>query len=614
MCGIIGYIGKQDALPILLDGLRNLEYRGYDSAGLMVWNGSRSVLEKSVGKVLALEQKLSNQGKDFTGAVGIAHTRWATHGGVTEANAHPHVDCHRGIFVVHNGIIENYKELKIQLKRAGHVFRSETDSEVLPHFIEDVRKRNPKLGLDEAVRLVLKQVRGTYGIVVFDRRDPEKIVAARNFSPLLLGRGDGECIVASDPAGVLKITNNVLYLKDGEIVTVTAEGYRIRTIGNQIVDRPVEKLDLDFKTAKKGKYPHFMLKEIFEEPDAVRNSFRGRLDREEGKVKLGGLKGMEKKLRDAKRIIICACGSAYFAGRVGEYMLEEYAGIPVEVDVSSEFRYRKPVFQKGDVLLVISQSGETADTLASLHEAQEKGVTTLGIVNVVGSTISRETDAGVYQHIGPEIGVAASKSFVSQVTVLSLLTLFFGRQRGLSLVMGQRIIRELEQIPALMESILKQKNRIKRLVEKYARYSNFFFLGRKYNFPVALEGALKLKEITYVHAEGYSAGEMKHGPIAMVSKQFPSVVIATQDSVYEKMISNIQEIKARNGPVIAVATEGDKKISSLVDDVIYVPKTLEMLSPLITVLPLHLFAYYFGIARGYDVDKPRNLAKSVTVE
>lgn len=613
MCGIVGYIGKQKALPVLIDGLRNLEYRGYDSAGVVVFDGNKAVSQKAVGKIAALEEKLSVL-DDIGGCVGIAHTRWATHGGVTETNAHPHFDCDKNIFVVHNGIIENYKELKIELIKAGHKFHSETDTEVLTHLIEEIIKKGNKLSLEEAVREALNKIRGTYGIVVFDKREPDKLIAARNFSSLVLGIGKDEFIIASDASAILKLTRDVVYLNNGEMLVVSLDNYRITTIDNKPVNAKSEVLDWDMGTAQKNGYPHFMLKEIFEEPDAVRNSLRGRLIADEGKAVLGGLKKVEDKLRGTKRFIICGCGTAYLAGRVGEYMFEEYAGIPTEVDLGSEFRYRKPVFQKDDAFLAVSQSGETADTLASLYEAKEKSVLPLGLVNVVGSSISRETEAGVYQHIGPENSVASTKAFVSQVAILSLFSLFLGRQREMSLVTGKRIAEELQKIPGFIEDILKQSGAIEKIVQKYKRYDNFFYLGRKYNYPVALEGALKLKEISYIHAEGYSSGEMKHGPIAMVDEEFPTVIIAPHDSVYEKNLSNIQEIKARKGPVLAIATEGDKEIKHVADDVIYIPKTLEMLTPLLSVVPLHLFAYYMGVAKGRDIDRPRNLAKSVTVE
>lgn len=615
MCGIVGYIGKREASPILIDGLKQLEYRGYDSAGIAVFGNKSITTVKAVGKVAELERKMSGLAKELTGTLGIAHTRWATHGGVTEKNTHPHASCKKTLYVAHNGIIENYKELKAELVKKKHIFTSETDTEVIAHLIEEARE-DADLSLEDAVWLALQRVKGTYGIVVLDKHEPHKLVAARNFSPLIIGLGEDEYIVASDATAVLKHTNKVIYLNDGEVAVLEPGSHRIFSVGHRAIERKAQTLDWDITAARKGGYPHFMLKEIFEEPDAVRNAIRGRLHIDDGKAVLGGLTEIEDDFRPrtARRMHICGCGTAYLAARVGEYMLEEYAGIPVEVDYASEFRYRKPIFEEGDIFLAISQSGETADTLASLYEAKEKGVKTLGIVNVVGSTVSRVTDAGAYQHAGPEIGVAATKSFVSQLSMLALMTLFIGRKRGLSAVMGKRIAEELEMIPEHIEKILKQKARIKTLAQKYHKYDHFFYLGRKYNYPIAIEGALKLKEISYIHAEGYAAGELKHGPIALIDKNFPSVIIATHDSVYEKVVSNIEEIKARGGPVIAIATKGDERIAEIADDVIYVPKTLEMLSPLLTVVPLHLFAYYIGVMRGYDVDKPRNLAKSVTVE
>ena len=471
-----------------------------------------------------------------------------------------------------------------------------------------------KNNLEDAVRAALKRVKGTYGLAIIDRRDPEKLIAIRNFSPLLLGIGKEEYIVASDASAVLRHTRKIIYLNDGEMAILTAGQHRITNLDNQTIVRDPEELEWTMEDAQKGGYPYFMLKEIFDQPEAIENSLRGRLIADEGLAKLGGLERIKKELRNVERIHIAACGTAYYAGKVGEYMLEEYAGIPTEVDIASEFRYRKPVFGKNDLMLVISQSGETADTLGALREAKEKGLLTAGIVNVVGSTLARETDAGVYQHIGPEIGVASTKAFTSQVAILALLTLFLGRQRAMSLVTGNRIMEELQKLPDLVREVLKNNELIKNIADKYKKYDNFFYLGRKYNMPTALEGALKLKEVSYVHAEGYGAGEMKHGPIAMIDKNFPSIVIATKDSVYDKMISNIQEIKARRGPVIAIATIGDKEIASLADDVIYIPKTLEMLTPILATIPLQLFAYHFGVLRGHDVDKPRNLAKSVTVE
>lgn len=612
MCGIIGYIGKKQALPIVFEGLNRMEYRGYDSAGVAILGADGIFSEKAVGRIAELGKKLQKS-QEVIGTLGIGHTRWATHGGVTEANAHPHTDCSQTIWVAHNGIIENYRELKDHLQRQGHMFHSETDSEVLGHLFEEEQKQMG-CSFEEAVRLALAKVTGTYGIVAININDPSTLVAARNFSPLLFGIGNNEYVVASDASAVLAHTRQVVYLDDGEMAVLKSDGHSVMDLKNNIRTKEPEFIEWSSEQAQKQGYPHFMLKEIHECPEAIENSIRGRLMLEEGCAKLGGLGEILEDLRAAEGLIISACGTAYLAGRVGEYMLEEYAGLPVDVDLASEFRYRKPVFRLGDVMIGVSQSGETADTLAALREAKEKGVLTLGIVNVVGSTIARETNAGIYQHIGPEIGVASTKAFVSQLAILTLLTILLGRQRDMSLVMGQRIAAGLTRIPELMRTVLAREQQVRDLAKKYAAYENFFFLGRKYNLPTALEGALKLKEVSYVHAEGYGAGEMKHGPIAMVDERFPSICIVPQDSVYEKMISNIQEIKARKGPVIAIATEGDEKIRSIADDVIYIPKTLEMLTPLLAVLPLQLFSYYFGVQRGYDVDRPRNLAKSVTVE
>jgi len=612
MCGIIGYIGKKQALPVVFEGLSRMEYRGYDSAGVAILSPSGIFSQKAVGRIMELGKKLESSG-EVVGTLGIGHTRWATHGGVTESNAHPHTDCTKKIWICHNGIIENYRELRDALQTQGHIFDSETDTEVLGHLIEEEQKQR-KCSFEEAVRLSLHKVEGTYGIVTIHADDPDTLIAARNFSPLLFGIGTDEYVVASDASAVLAYTRQIVYLDDGEMAVLKRDGHAVTDLKSNIRTKEPQFIEWSSEQAQKQGYPHFMLKEIHECPDAIENSIRGRLMVEEGCARLGGLGEVLEDLRDVEGLVISGCGTAYLAGRVGEYMIEEYAGIPVDVDLASEFRYRKPVFRKGDVMLGISQSGETADTLAALREGREKGVLTLGIVNVVGSTMARETDAGVYQHIGPEIGVASTKAFVSQLGVLTLLTLLLGRQRDMSLVTGQRIASELKRIPDLMRSVLAQEKEIKAIAEKYGRYKNFFFLGRKYNLPVALEGALKLKEVSYVHAEGYGAGELKHGPIAMIDAEMPSICIVPQDSVYEKMLSNIQEIKARRGPVLAIATEGDEKVKLIADDVLYVPKTLEMLTPLLTVLPLQLFAYYFGVLKGYDVDKPRNLAKSVTVE
>jgi len=609
MCGIIGYIGNKNAVSIGLDGLKRLEYRGYDSAGIAALEKSGGIFcEKLAGRVANLEQRL--QKKDINSNLAILHTRWATHGKPIDKNAHPHWDCKKEIFVVHNGIIENYKTLKEKLEREGHKFSSETDTEVLAHLIEKFFQAKLEIG----VRKTLKLIKGTYGLAVISKNDPNKIVIARNGSPLLVGIGKNEYIVASDASAIINHTKKVVYLNDGEIGVITPDDFQIFTSNKQLVKKDIQELEWSPEETKKGGYPHFMLKEIFEQPEAIENAIRGRLIGKEGLTKLGGLENIEEELRKIKRIIIIACGTSYYAGLIGEYMLEEYAGIPTEVEYASEFRYRKPVLDKDTAIIAISQSGETADTLAAIQETKRKGALTLGIVNVVGSTIARIIDAGVYNHAGPEIGVASTKAFVSQLAILTLLTLFLGRQRQMSLIMGERIAKELSQIPSLVKKILAKDDQIRRIAKRYHKFDDFLYIARKYNYPIALEGALKLKEISYIHAEGYGAGEMKHGPIALIDENFPTVVVAPSDSVYEKMISNIEEIKARNGPVIAIATQGNKKIGKLVDEVIYIPKTLEILTPILSVIPLQLLAYHAGVLRGCDVDKPRNLAKSVTVE
>ena len=608
MCGIVGYIGKKNAVEVGVDGLRALQYRGYDSAGLAFLSGNKIVSARAVGKIENLEERID---PTWNSGLGIFHTRWATHGGVTEENAHPHSDCSGDISLCHNGIIENFKELKGGLIVKGHSFTSETDSEVIPHLIEEEMKGN--VSFQDAFFGALSKIKGTYGIAAVSAKNPNILLAARNFSPLLVGIGEGERFVASDASAILRHTPQVVYLDDGEVAILTSSSHSIYDRSRVLRKKPEHTIEWSVEEAKKGGYAHFMEKEIHEEPEAIENSIRGRMILREGMAKLGGIQAKEEILRSAKRILISACGTAYFAGRVGEYMLEEYAGIPTEVDIASEFRYRKPVFREGDVFFAISQSGETADTLAAIREAKEKGVPTFGIVNVVGSTIARETDAGVYQHVGPEIGVASTKAFTSQVAILALMSVYLGRMREMSLVTGERILHDLGQIPAYMRRII-ERDSTKAIAQKYLHIQNFFFLGRKYNFPVALEGALKLKEVSYVHAEGIAAGEIKHGPIAMIDKNILSVVIAPKDSVYENMISTIQEIKARGGPVLAIATEGDSEIAQLADDVIFIPKTLEMLTPLLSVVPLQLLAYHFGVLKGFDVDKPRNLAKSVTVE
>jgi glutamine---fructose-6-phosphate transaminase (isomerizing) len=623
MCGIVGYLGKSKALPILLEGLERLEYRGYDSAGIAVHcdkkaepsissqSGSDTRIKflKSVGRVNSLKEKISKDNL-ISGKIGIAHTRWATHGSPLEKNAHPHCDCKRNIWVCHNGIVENYKVLKEWLIKRGHKFRSETDTEVIPHLIEEYFQGN----LENALAKALKKIEGTYAIVAISEKDPNKIVAAKNSSPLVIGIGDKEYIVASDASAILSHTKKVVYLNDKEIAVMSAEGIKFLDLFQKNLSKKTQILDWDLSSAQKSGYPHFMLKEIFEQPESIANSLRGRLIYKEGIVKLGGIDSVRNKLANIKRILISSCGTAFYAGLVGEYMIEEKAGIPVEVDVASEFRYRKPIVDKHTAFLVVSQSGETADSLAALKEAKEKGVLTLGIVNAVGSTISRETDAGIYNHAGPEISVASTKAFTSQLSIFALLSLFLARQRQMSLTEGKDIINNLKKIPAKIKQILKNVSQIKRIAKKYKKFNNFFFMGRKYNYPVALEGALKLKEISYIHAEGYSAGEMKHGPIALIDKNFPSVFIVTQNSVYDKVVSNMEEVKARGGPIIAITNIGNKKLDKIADDIIYVPKTIEILEPLLNVVPLQLLAYYIGVMRGRDVDKPRNLAKSVTVE
>lgn len=606
MCGIFAYTGTKDSFPILLDGLTSLEYRGYDSAGIYVPQGG---VVKAVGAVENLKKKIT---EPLVGVSGIAHLRWATHGEPTESNAHPHHDTEKNIWVVHNGIVENFKELKKTLTEKGCVFVSATDTEVLAHLISFHVKEQGDF--EKGTIAALNEVRGTYGIAVAYEQEPEKIIAARCGAPVVLGLGDAENFIASDPSPILRHTKDVIYLQDGEVAVITPSSHHIYTLDSVRVERERETIEWEVEQVKKGGYDHFMMKEIMEGAEVIVNTTRGRLIEEEGLAKLGGLEVVAEKIRTMKRIIIVGCGSAYYAGLVGEYMLEEYAGIPVEVEIGSEFRYRKPIIDEHTIVLAITQSGETADTLEAVREGKRKGALTLGIVNTVGSTIARETDAGIYNHAGPEIGVASTKAFISQMTALALLTLFLGRQRSMSLSVGKRIVEEIRALPEKIETILAQKEHIQAVAKKYAHTRDFLYIGRKYNFPIALEGALKLKEVSYLHAEGYGAGEMKHGPLAMIDETFPTLAIALSDSVYEKLFSNIQEIKARRGPVVAIATEGNTQISELVDDVLFIPKTLEMLSPILAVVPLQLFAYYVATERGLNVDRPRNLAKSVTVE
>ena len=606
MCGIFAYTGNKEAGSILIDGLSSLEYRGYDSAGIYT---PQSGVVKAAGAVGKLREKITIP---LQGTSGIAHLRWATHGEPTEVNAHPHCDCTGDVWIVHNGIIENFAELKAKLDLEGHIFKSVTDTEVLAHLIEHHIKRG--LIFVDAVRESLIEVRGTYGTVIQYKNEPETIIAARMGAPVAIGLGEGENFVASDASPILRHTKQIIYLEDGEMAVLTPHSHTISKLDSTPVSRTPDTIDWSPEEVQKGGFEHFMMKEMMEEPEVIRNTLRGRLIVEEGLAKLGGLEYVEDRLRDIKRLIIVGCGTAAYAGYVGEYMIEEYAGIPVEVEIGSEFRYRKPLIDEHTAILAISQSGETADTLEAIKEGKRKGALTLGIINTVGSTIARATDAGVYNHAGPEIGVASTKAFISQLTTLALFTLFLGRQRDMSVSMGTRIAEELQALPDKLESILKQAEVIKTIALKYKDMRDCLYIGRKYNYPVAFEGALKLKEISYIHAEGCGAGEMKHGPLAMIDENFPTIALVPHDSVYEKTVSNIQEIKSRKGSVIAIATEGDTEIATLVDDVIYIPKTLEMLTPILSVVPLQLFSYYVATARGINVDRPRNLAKSVTVE
>ncbi len=606
MCGIFAYTGDKDAGAILVDGLSSLEYRGYDSAGVYL---PESGCIKAAGAVSKLKKKIV---APLKGHSGIAHLRWATHGEPTEINAHPHSSEEGEIWVVHNGIIENFKELKEKLIKAGHTFKSSTDTEVVPHLIEEHMKVEPDF--QKAVFKSLNEIRGTYGMVIQYQKQPDMIIAARMGAPVVVGLGDGENFVASDASPILRHTRQVVYLHDGEVAVITNKSHSIYTLDALKVERTSEEVDWSTEVAQKGGYEHFMLKEIMEGPEVVENTLRGRLIPEQGMARLGGLEAVAGRLGEMERIIIVGCGTAYYAGLTGEYMLEEFSGLPVEVELGSEFRYRKPVLNNRTILLAISQSGETADTLEAIREGKRRGALTLGIVNTVGSTIARETDAGVYNHAGPEIGVASTKALVSQLTALALLTIFLGRQRTMAASEGAEIARELLKLPAKIKTILESRIAIEAMVKKYASSRDFLYIGRKYNYSLAFEGALKLKEISYIHAEGCGAGEMKHGPLAMIDENFPTFAIAPQDSVYEKMLSNIQEIKARKGPVLALTTEGNTDIESLTSDILYVPKTIEMLQPILNVIPLQLFAYYFAKEKGLNVDRPRNLAKSVTVE
>ena len=611
MCGIVGYIGSSQAAPLLLEGLRRLEYRGYDSAGLSVCSNGRLDTRKVAGPINKLVELI---GEDVPkGTVGIAHTRWATHGPPNTINAHPHHDASEEIAVVHNGIIENADVLRRKLEELGHTFRSETDSEVLAHLIEAMYKGN----LEQAVAAALSQVEGTFGLAVVSSRDPDKVVAARQGAPLLLGLGDDKMyFVASDAAAVVAHTRDVVYLDDGELAVLTRDGYRTQDLKGRPLTKEVSHVTWELDTIERGGFPHYMLKEIFEQPSSVRDTMRGRLLEDEGTARLGGLRSClsVQEVDQFERIILMACGTSWHAALIGEYMLEEFARIPVETEYASEFRYRNPVLDEKSLVIAISQSGETADTLAALREARRHGGRGIGIVNVVGSTIAREADCGLYLHAGPEIGVASTKAFTSQVVALALITLYIGRRRHTSVLQGRDIVAALKKLPDQISQILDRSDEIRALAELYHEHRNFLYLGRGYNFPVALEGALKLKEISYIHAEGYPAAEMKHGPIALIDENMPVVAIAPSGRVYRKVLSNVEQVTARGGRVIAITTEGATELADLAEHVITVPDTLEMLQPVLTVIPLQLLAYHIAVLRGCNVDHPRNLAKSVTVE
>ena len=608
MCGIVGYVGPRRALPVLLDGLKRLEYRGYDSAGIALIADGKLIVQKSAGKIAALESQLGRDTRHAT--TGIAHTRWATHGAPTSKNAHPHTDCAGNIAVAHNGIIENHTALRQMLVAKGHRFVSETDTETLAHLIEQFYQGS----LEQAVAAALQEVEGTYGIVVLSAKEPGTIVAARSGSPLLLGLGTGENFVASDPSAVLAYTRSVVYLDEGNLAVVTASGYQVKDRHAVPVAKEVSQIDWDLATIERGGFPHFMLKEICEQPESIRNVLRGHLLEEEGTARLGGLNLSHEALAGINRVVLTACGTSWHAALVGEYMLEELARLPAEVEYASEFRYRNPLVDEHTLVIVISQSGETADTLAALREAKRRGAHTLGIVNVVGSSIAREVDGGIFLHAGPEIGVASTKAFTAQIAALALFTLYLGRLRSLSILQGREIVSALRKLPEQLEAVLGKRKQIEELAERYTRASNVLYLGRGYNFPVALEGALKLKEISYIHAEGYPAAEMKHGPIALIDELMPVVFVAPRDAVHAKIMSNIEEVRARGGRVIAVTTEGDEEIARLVDHAISIPETLDILTPILSSVPLQLLAYHIAVRRGCNVDQPRNLAKSVTVE
>jgi glucosamine--fructose-6-phosphate aminotransferase (isomerizing) len=604
MCGIFGYVGTRTAEPILVEGLRTLEYRGYDSAGIFV-PGHGSV--KATGPIDNLAKKITTT---IPGTSGIAHTRWATHGAPTETNAHPHQDMSGSVWLVHNGIIENYRELKEKLAVTGAQFETETDTEVLAKLIGTFNQGDTF----EAVRTALGMVRGTYGIAVISENNPDEIVVARMGSPIVLGIGTDGHIVSSDASALLSHTKDVIYLDDGEVAVISKDKYRITSLQGETKHKKPTKIEWDAESLQKKGYDHFLLKEIMDIPETIENTIRGRLVVEKGRAKLGGFEEVLDKLIEIDRLMVTACGSAAYAGQIGKYVLEEYANLPVDVDLASEFRYRTVIPQSNTALLAVTQSGETADTLASVRKAKELGLLTLGMVNVVGSTIARETDAGIYNHAGPEVSIASTKAFVSQVTAFVLLTLLIGRERGMSQQKGVEIAKALSRVSELTKKVLEKKDEIHELAKKYATYRDFMYIGRKFHAPLAYEGSLKLKEVTYIHAEAYAGGELKHGSIAMLDENFPIVAIVPEDEVYEKMVSNIEEVKARSAPVLAITTEGNKEMKNIADDVIYVPETHPIVQPLLSLIPMQLFAYYVGVEKGLNVDRPRNLAKSVTVE
>jgi len=608
MCGIVGYAGEQPVLPLLINGLKRLEYRGYDSAGVAVLENNDLWIRKQKGKIVDLEKEID--GAELSSSIGIGHTRWATHGAPTQVNAHPHWDCHKKIALVHNGIIENFAQLKSELEPKGHKFLTETDSEVLVHLIEMFYKDDLTLALRQALQLV----EGTFGILVLSTMEPDKILTARRGSPLVIGVGENETVIASDGSAIVEHTQNVIYLEDDEMAVVGRDGVKVRTLQDKKVSKSVEKLPFDLAHIQKEGYPHFMRKEIFEQPKTIHDSMRGRLLLEEGTAKLGGLEGYWDRIQNSSRLVITACGTSWHAALIGEYLIERLARIPVEVEYASEFRYRDPIISSDDTVLAISQSGETLDTMAAIREAKRKGALTLGLCNVVGSTIARETDAGVYLHAGPEIGVASTKAFTSQVVTLTLIALALGRRGPLSAEDGIHIAQELVALPGKIEKILKQDKQIKKIASKMVKNQNALYLGRGFNYPVALEGALKMKEISYIHAEGYPAAEMKHGPIALIDDKMPVILIAVKDSVYNKVVSNIEEVKARGGWIVTVVNEKDKRVRKMSNHVIEVPHTDQCLTPILTVIPLQLLAYHTAVLNGCDVDQPRNLAKSVTVE